>query len=88
MMAVFAQLDKFQPTLPRRERRDKTSTITVYRYFNPRSRVGSDVKRTLAFSVPNYFNPRSRVGSDKKKSNKKSQKNVFQPTLPRRERLI
>ena len=32
--------------------------------FNPRSRVGSDVKDRVLFGNATDFNPRSRVGSD------------------------
>ena len=40
------------------------SCIWLYRYFNPRSRVGSDSKITYCTILNFYFNPRSRVGSD------------------------
>ena len=34
------------------------------RHFNPRSREGSDVVRTVNRTIYQYFNPRSREGSD------------------------
>ena len=33
-------------------------------YFNPRSRVGSDIRVARTGWEHKYFNPRSRVGSD------------------------
>ena len=32
--------------------------------FNPRSRVGNDIKKHGRWNILNYFNPRSRVGND------------------------
>ena len=32
--------------------------------FNPRSRVGSDIKKVYDAYAGQHFNPRSRVGSD------------------------
>ena len=61
---VVIDIVAFQSTLPRGERLH--ILINAFRrvYFNPRSRVGSDVF-TVSFSViVPYFNPRSRVGSD------------------------
>ena len=55
----------FQSTLPRGERLTRLQISLVTRYFNPRSRVGSDpVSIKMAKEQALYFNPRSRVGSD------------------------
>ena len=54
----------FQSTLPRRERRNAYNPYSFVKYFNPRSRGGSD-DTVLAFpSMHSHFNPRSRGGSD------------------------
>ena len=37
---------------------------SVFSYFNPRSREGSDTLFTTFLSQPRHFNPRSREGSD------------------------
>ena len=57
------------------------------KYFNPRSREGSDsVNLPLPIS-PENFNPRSREGSDIKFRPLLLFVNLFQSTLPRGERL-
>ena len=61
----YSSKPRFQPTLPHRERRavpfpDGTSL----RYFNPRSRTGSDVISIGSLDLLPHFNPRSRTGSD------------------------
>ena len=38
--------------------------INIKKYFNPRSRVGSDVFAQMERELTADFNPRSRVGSD------------------------
>ena len=43
--------DPFQSTLPRRERRHSTPSPSSHRYFNPRSREGSDRKQTEVSKV-------------------------------------
>ena len=55
----------FQSTLPRGERPSCLITFTISsKYFNPRSREGSDLY-TFDFLTCNHdFNPRSREGSD------------------------
>ena len=56
---------RFQSTLPRRERhlsRKKRRAGT--RYFNPRSREGSDQNKRSCLITYLHFNPRSREGSD------------------------
>ena len=37
---------------------------SLRRYFNPRSRTGSDVDSCTSYSKMSHFNPRSRTGSD------------------------
>ena len=56
---------KFQSTLPRGERRNvRRRCWRLYRYFNPRSREGSDWEVKNADTKQKNFNPRSREGSD------------------------
>ena len=55
---------RFQSTLPRRERLPATPKLEHFRYFNPRSREGSDRVAISSFVYLLYFNPRSREGSD------------------------
>ena len=56
---------KFQSTLPRRERHFYSLQSQSYKYFNPRSREGSDDWYN-DYTPQSYenFNPRSREGSD------------------------
>ena len=54
----------FQSTLPRGERRRVCAHATPPRYFNPRSREGSDMPKLIKRYFFVYFNPRSREGSD------------------------
>ena len=54
----------FQSTLPRRERPNASCRAKSIGYFNPRSRVGSDITAGLMPDTETDFNPRSRVGSD------------------------
>ena len=58
--------DKFQSTLPRRERLFCRTLFARKRYFNPRSREGSDKFFRCAEKRRFNFNPRSREGSDSK----------------------
>ena len=76
----------FQSTLPRRERPSIRWTRPRDRYFNPRSREGSDASAQQRQSSRQYFNPRSREGSDLRRSPHTSKTIPFQSTLPRRER--
>ena len=56
---------KFQSTLPRRERRRASCpSPRRSRYFNPRSREGSDAAGLHTAAPVRHFNPRSREGSD------------------------
>ena len=56
------------------------------KYFNPRSRVGSD-RSIFNHATPHlYFNPRSRVGSDALQAGLPAGLFIFQSTLPRGER--
>ncbi len=56
-------------------------------YFNPRSRVGSDIHKVTYHKRKQDFNPRSRVGSDAKLVSVRFTALAFQSTLPRGERL-
>ena len=58
------------------------------RYFNPRSREGSDPEMLLRFLMQTNFNPRSREGSDFFRGIKQKGYVEFQSTLPRRERQM
>ena len=55
----------FQSTLPRRERRHYHRVKEAAKYFNPRSREGSDVRLPVDYKLFGNFNPRSREGSDR-----------------------
>ncbi len=57
--------ERFQSTLPRRERREYLRSHGMANYFNPRSREGSDDEDRVDVFDWLYFNPRSREGSDK-----------------------
>ena len=61
--------------------------FTLYTYFNPRSREGSDLKLYRDMPDCNHFNPRSREGSDRSRVCRKLSASGFQSTLPRGERL-
>ena len=76
----------FQSTLPRRERQKSHITIFSGKYFNPRSREGSDYFKRIIASRNLDFNPRSREGSDGDIANYLHGIKIFQSTLPRRER--
>ena len=58
-----------------------------WRYFNPRSREGSDGAARWTDGRSGYFNPRSREGSDIPLDAVFTMYSLFQSTLPRRERL-
>ena len=55
---------KFQSTLPRRERHTRALICRFQKYFNPRSREGSDSSFRQNSNHNQHFNPRSREGSD------------------------
>ncbi len=57
------------------------------RYFNPRSREGSDQDYYTRDIQSSHFNPRSREGSDSHSLLNRRISSLFQSTLPRRERL-
>ena len=56
------------------------------RYFNPRSRTGSDFCVYVSAKMSTHFNPRSRTGSDLRPPIFSNLYGTFQPTLPHRER--
>ena len=60
----FAAHDKFQSTLPRREWRWNGWTVNQSVNFNPHSREGSDLDKSIIICFKFYFNPHSREGSD------------------------
>ncbi len=64
VLANEEYVERFQPTLPRGERRSDRNVAAWTKYFNPRSRVGSDNFFSTVKKTNNNFNPRSRVGSD------------------------
>ena len=57
--------EKFQSTLPRGERHHMDRIDDICKYFNPRSREGSDHPRRTFCREFTDFNPRSREGSDR-----------------------
>ena len=57
------------------------------RYFNPRSREGSDRNVQFTSNKTGNFNPRSREGSDQAQRRRREPA-PFQSTLPRRERRL
>ena len=65
---------------------DRANNPPTRRNFNPRSRVGSDMKPILDATCGANFNPRSRVGSDSARVPRRRPREVFQSTLPRGER--
>ena len=75
----------FQSTLPRRERRSRTKNRHFFRYFNPRSREGSDYACKKAEKISGISIHAPAKGATPEKWPKwRSWK--FQSTLPRRER--
>ena len=88
--AVMGKAAAFQSTLPRRERPyNRSGQLRDHRYFNPRSREGSDatfprprLRRDTRFqsTLPRRERPRWQARS--------SSSFPFQSTLPRRERPI
>ena len=60
----------------------------LFKYFNPRSREGSDQPLPCFSGKYVYFNPRSREGSDGTFQHPESHYIKFQSTLPRRERPL
>ena len=63
-IVVMASVGIFQSTLPHGERHREYPSGRLPRYFNPRSRMGSDRDRLQRNQQSSYFNPRSRMGSD------------------------
>ena len=59
--------------------RPLTRPSSSARYFNPRSREGSDVQRLLSKRTQYHFNPRSREGSDNSSSHSCRQIKNFNP---------
>ena len=73
----------FQSALPRRERRVPLRPLDVLeRYFNPRSREGSDHGGAPADGALVHFNPRSREGSDRELRDADEWEVLFQSALP------
>ena len=84
--AVIIGFMAFQSTLPRGERLTPERSRAGLRYFNPRSREGSDSRVPLSVLLLLYFNPRSREGSDEINTVTLVVICRFQSTLPRGER--
>ena len=82
----FCSSGVFQSTLPHGERRSSRRIFPARKYFNPRSRMGSDDRDIPAKTAPVHFNPRSRMGSDSGGSCFKFPWVIFQSTLPHGER--
>ena len=79
-------MQRFQSTLPRRERQSWKIKRQVANYFNPRSHEGSDFRFQTNDQGRLHFNPRSHEGSDKAAHISIVCGQLFQSTLPRRER--
>ena len=72
-------IEQFQSTLPHGERRRSARIRRACRYFNPRSRMGSDyIPYRLVLPI-SYFNPRSRMGSDPTPRNPRPRCTNFNP---------
>ena len=56
---------RFQFTLPHRERHISVRLVYMIRYFNSRSRTGSDWQYSYFIHAGRDFNSRSRTGSDR-----------------------
>ena len=82
-----SKAQQFQSTLPRRERLLMIRYAYRKRYFNPRSREGSDRNVQFTSNKTGNFNPRSREGSDQAQRRRREPA-PFQSTLPRRERRL
>ena len=66
MMEEALLLHLFQSALPRGERQWNQGLAGPVRYFNPRSREGSDGRHYRSICQRRNFNPRSREGSDER----------------------
>ena len=79
--------DKFQSTLPRRERR--VVLIICFQVSQFQSTLPRRERLILPIICASsmYFNPRSREGSDYSNPMESVSGSIFQSTLPRRERL-
>ena len=64
--AFLMELDEFQSTFPRGERRSTSKEARHTEYFNPRSLVGNDEVADVQGAAVCNFNPRSLVGNDGK----------------------
>ena len=77
---------QFQSTLPHGERQMQARLPSTYLvYFNPRSRMGSDLFPGCEADRFRHFNPRSRMGSDMMELARATRRS-FQSTLPHGER--
>ena len=84
----FCSSGVFQSTLPHGERRSSRRIFPARKYFNPRSRMGSDeicpvtsAKEFISIHAP-------RMGSDPPIRAKMTTSHIFQSTLPHGERQI
>ena len=62
--------------------RTSPQVVLIGRYFNPRSREGSDLFSGPCGASGKYFNPRSREGSDRLTRQLGNGSAQFQSTLP------
>ena len=83
---ILEMMSKFQSTLPRRERLKFVHRVQNFPHFNPRSREGSDVHRSVDFIEVCLFQStlprRERLFA----APSSFPNLIFQSTLPRRER--
>ena len=73
----------FQSTRPRGARRRGRPAAARRWGFNPRARVGRDIRMSSSFWLQTCFNPRARVGRDIKAGTIRDRAGKFQSTRPR-----
>ena len=77
----------FQPTLPHRERPNRSyNGFQIYRYFNPRSRTGSDIQKDGFVMNKEISTHAPAQGATCWWRSAAAKMHGFQPTLPHRER--
>ena len=87
-MLYCGKQKSFQSTLPRGERLKKHLTpILIVKYFNPRSREGSDVQSRSTLYRRSIFQSTLPRGERRNKMLYCGEQKSFQSTLPRGERL-
>ena len=83
---MVINLQLFQSTLPRRERRRRAMRLTLKTYFNPRSREGSDDMQLCKRGTRIRFQSTLPRRERQRRADIRRRNGGFQSTLPRRER--